>query len=167
MVLWHSPLPTAPSSRRTQWRELTLSQKLSFFRWWFYLTSLANILNAVVAFLDLARTKSHNPTMLGRNLVHNGANRLSHHSPQWPHNTVAHSAYQWLQQSIGSAAAIRWIVMIRYLSHNRNYYTLVLTLQRGVPRVFRFLVRRYCASLPSHPLPIPLAPTCGTCGTCA
>lgn len=30
--------------------------------------------------------------------------------------------------------------MVRYAEYNRHYYTLVLTLRRGVPRVMRFLV---------------------------
>ena len=30
--------------------------------------------------------------------------------------------------------------MLRYLEHNRNYFSLILTLRRGIPRVFSFLV---------------------------
>lgn len=53
---------------------------------------------------------------------------------------VCHTDAMW--QALGLAAATRCVGLLRYLAHNRAYYTLVLTLQRAMPRVLRFLVRR-------------------------
>ena len=34
-----------------------------------------------------------------------------------------------------------WVSMLRYVEHNQSYFSVVLTLRRGVPRVARYLVR--------------------------
>ena len=60
-------------------------------------------------------------------------------------------------QALGTAAALRCVCLLRYLAHNRSYYTLVLTLSRAVPRVLRFLVR--AARLPLCLSTVPCLPT--------
>jgi hypothetical protein len=36
--------------------------------------------------------------------------------------------------------ALLWISMLRYVEHNQTYFSVVLTLRRGVPRVMRYLI---------------------------
>lgn len=92
------------------WDDLSCSDKMSFMNVWFVLGSLANVLGGVAAAIDIEGASTNNPTQLWRNLA------------------------------LGTAAALRCVCLLRYLAHNRSYYTLVLTLSRAVPRVLRFLL---------------------------
>jgi hypothetical protein len=40
-----------------------------------------------------------------------------------------------------SGVALLWVGLLRYVEHNQSYFSVVLTLRRGVPRVLRYLVR--------------------------
>ena len=39
--------------------------------------------------------------------------------------------------------ALLWVGLLRYVEHNQSYFSVVLTLRRGVPRVLRYLVRAH------------------------
>ncbi len=52
-----------------------------------------------------------------------------------------------LVQANACAAALLWVGLLRYVEHNQSYFSVVLTLRRGIPRVLRYLVRPLCTFL--------------------
>ena len=92
------------------WQSIHWSHKLRLLNRWTIVSFAACVCNILAASLHLAGSVAHSPT------------------------TPFHS----LMAPLG--CALLWIRLVRYLDHNVHYYSLVLTLRRGIPRVSRFLL---------------------------
>ena len=77
---------------------------------WVLVTLSACACAVVHAILDLSQNSAHAPSDSGHKLA------------------------------AGLAVFLLWFNVVAYFAHNPNYYTLVLTLDRSIPRVLRFLV---------------------------
>ncbi len=91
------------------WESIHWSHKLRLLNRWTIVSFAACVCNILAASLNLSGSVAHSPT------------------------TPFHS----LMVALG--CALLWIGLVRYLEHNVHYYSLVLTLRRGIPRVSRFL----------------------------
>lgn len=94
----------------SSWDDLSFSDKLRLVNWWFAIATAANACLIIACTMNLVLTASHDATSELHNLI------------------------------LGVGIFLMYLSLLRYLGHNRNYYALVLTLRRSVPRVGRFLV---------------------------
>lgn len=92
------------------WASIHWSHKLRLLNRWTIVSFAACVCNILAAGLNLSGSVAHSPT------------------------TPFHS----LMVALG--CSLLWIGLVRYLEHNVHYYSLVLTLRRGIPRVSRFLL---------------------------
>ena len=92
------------------WQEISCRDKLKFFDMWFVMTLVATSFVITVSSFNMFHFVGDMGTM------------------------------QWHKLMTGMGCALLWINVLRYFKHNANYFVLIRTLQRGVPKVGRFLV---------------------------
>eukprot|EP01084_Bolivina_argentea_P026608 49491_1 len=102
----------AKSRSKEQFRNLTLSDKLEFFNFWFITTSIANVSNII-------------GSIWCSSLL-----------------LIASSGNSWDAPLffIGLGCMFTWISGIQYFEMFPQYYALILTLKKSAPRVLAFLV---------------------------
>ena len=92
------------------WNSIPWSSKVVLFNRWSILSFIASICNIVACVLNLTGSVAHAPTSPFHSLM------------------------------IAFGCSLLWVSLVRYLEHNPHYYSLVLTLRKGIPRVMRFLL---------------------------
>jgi len=102
----------AKSKSKEQFKDLTWSEKMEFFNFWFLTTSIANVSNIIGCIYVMSLL------------------------------LIASSQKSWNVPLffIGLGCMFSWISSIQFFEYFPNYYSLILTLRKSAPRVLAFLV---------------------------
>ena len=100
----------ATSNLTTSLASLSLAEKRKFFNGWVVLALCADVCNMCASGLALADGSGTLPTRFGPALLS------------------------------GAGIALLWLGTVRYMEHDRSFFSLILVLRRAAPRVLKYLV---------------------------